>query len=46
MKKVTEKATGYDPHIRTEQKHRYAGQGDDIQPDELEEESDPVTEDM
>lgn len=33
-------------HVREEQKRRYADQGEDISEVELEETSDPVTEDM
>lgn len=36
----------YDAQIREEQKSRYADQGADIVEEELEQEADPVTEDM
>lgn len=44
MEKKTESI--YNADIRAEQKYRYADQGADIDVDELEAESDPVTEDM
>mgnify|MGYP001632923738 CR=1 FL=1 len=44
MEKKTEST--YNADIRAEQKYRYGDQGNDIDADELETESDPVTEDM
>ena len=46
MKLKVEKKIDYDVHILKLQKYRYANQGDDVSADELEVESDPVTEDM
>lgn len=46
MKSKAEKEIDYDVHILELQKYRYADQGDDVSADELEVESDPVTEDM
>ena len=46
MKSKAEKEIDYDEHILELQKYRYADQGDDVSADELEVESDPVTEDM
>lgn len=46
MKSKAKKEIDYDVHILELQKYRYAGQGDDVSTDELEVESDLVTEDM
>lgn len=40
------KGNVYNESVREEQKRRYADQGEDISEGELEETSDPVTEDM
>ena len=46
MKQLEQQNVKYDPQIRKLQKERYADKGNDIAEDQLEEESDPVTEDM
>ncbi|MFQ6992453.1 MAG: hypothetical protein ACLRRV_09560 [Lachnospiraceae bacterium] len=46
MKKMSMKTDNYNKSVREEQKRRYADQGEDISEVELEETSDPVTEDM
>ena len=46
MKKISRQTDKYNKSVRDEQKRRYADQGEDISEVELEETSDPVTEDM
>lgn len=46
MKQMEQQNVKYDPQIRKLQKERYADQGNDIAEEQLEEESDHVTEDM
>ena len=46
VKKISVKNDTYNKSVREEQKRRYADQGEDISEFELEETSDPVTEDM
>lgn len=46
VKKMSVKNDTYNKSVREEQKRRYADQGEDISEFELEETSDPVTEDM
>lgn len=46
VKKMSMKTDNYNKSVREEQKRRYADQGEDISEVELEETSDPVTEDM
>ena len=46
MKKISVKNDTYNKSVREEQKRRYADQGEDISEFELEETSDPATEDM
>ena len=46
MKKISVKNDTYNKCVREEQNRRYADQGEDISEFELEDTSDPVTEDM